>query len=138
MARKSENDLLLYHICWCRGCCLFYSAQHHMVVNSNLKTTTFVRHTSAFKVSFSIVICGVFILFLVIIIFSLLTYFHVRKNCIQDSDEVKKAIVKNLLYLNIAAILSIVYNLVPIFFPLIIAASRDHSFLVLAVVNYCL
>ena len=90
-----------------------------------------------FKVSVSLVYGGVVILFVIIIIFSLLTFFFAKKNSLQDNTEIKKAVAKNLLYLNIVAILSFFYNLVPVSFPFIRAAFKDHL-VVSVVLNYCL
>ena len=54
-----------------------------------------------------IFIVQAFILICVIIVFSLLTYCYVKRNTLQDNVEVKKAIVKNLLYLAVNVIISV-------------------------------
>lgn len=54
----------------------------------------------------------------------------------EDNADIKKAIAKNLFYLNFAAVFSFVYNIVPASFPFIRNALADRGLLSLILTHY--
>ena len=72
----------------------------------------------------------------IIIVFSILTCCYIKKNTLQDNVEVKKAIVKNLLYLTVNVIISLISNIGPASFPLINEALEDKGLIYILLVDY--
>lgn len=73
----------------------------------------------------------------VTITFSILTYCYIKNNTILENAELKKAIAKNLLYLLIASVLSLIYNLGPSTFPIITRALEDRSIIAITMFFVC-
>lgn len=78
--------------------------------------------TPLFKGYVIVTMVDALILLSVIIGFSVLTYFLFRKNVVQENVQVKKAIAKYLLYLNIAVVIAFISYLIPSTFSKIRAA----------------
>ena len=72
----------------------------------------------------------------IIIVFSLLTYCYVKKNTLQDNVEVKKAIIKNLIYLAVSVIVSLICDVAPTLIPYINDSLRDKQFIYIISVHY--
>lgn len=92
------------------------------IINNN----GFCKNTSTplFTATVSTMIVAVITLFLVIVSFGALTLFYVKRDALlQDNVEIKKEIAKNLLYLTVTTVLSLLYNLIPASFPFIKAAA---------------
>ena len=66
--------------------------------------------------------------------FSLLTYCYVKKNTLQDNVEVKKAIIKNLIYLAVSVIASLITDVAPTFIPYIMVS--DSRFIYMILLHY--
>ena len=76
------------------------------------------------------------ILICIIIVFSLLTYCYVKKNTLQDNVEVKKAIVKNLFYLTVYVIISVITIFGPVFFHYSKEATDMKRLIYILLVDY--
>ena len=72
----------------------------------------------------------------IIIVFSLLTYCYVKKNTLQDNVEVKKAIIKNLIYLAVSVIVSLICDVAPTLIPYINDSLREKQFIYMISVYY--
>ena len=84
----------------------------------------------------AIVVALIFIC--IIIVFCLLTYCYVKKNTLQDNVEVKKAVIKNLIYLAVSVIVSLITDVAPTFIPYINDTLRDKRFIYMILVHYIL
>ena len=76
-----------------------------------------------------------FICVVIIITFSILTYCYTKKNAMEGSTEVKKAVAKNLYYLMISTIISFSFSFMPALFPYIRAAFAESAWIILIVVD---
>lgn len=93
--------------------------------------------TSLFKGYIAVVQVGVIILFIIIMAFCMLTYYYVRKNPLHGNITVKKSIVRYLLYLNIAIILSFMCNILPASFSSIRNSFEgEEAFLGLTLIKF--
>ena len=72
----------------------------------------------------------------VIITFSTLTYCFIKKNTLEGSVEVKKAIARNLQYLMVASIVTLVFNAVPAFYSSIRTGFAERGVIVQVSLQY--
>ena len=83
-----------------------------------------------------VILVLVFICVIIITTFTILTYCYTKKNTLEGSVEVKKAIARNLQYLMIASIVTLVFNTVPAFSSLVRAAFAESGVVVQISINY--
>ena len=90
-----------------------------------------------FRILVGILFLTAIISLCIIFAFSTMTYIYIKRNTLESSVDIKKAVVKNLVYLNFAAIFSVITNIAPSIFPLIRTAFAN-SFLSIILTNYIL
>ena len=95
-----------------------------------------VRESTSVSPSSSILVGVIVVFFSVIIVFSLLTGCYVKRNVLEDNVQVKRAIAKNLLFLVISIILTVISNILPASFPAIREAFEDRGLISLVLIDY--
>lgn len=86
-----------------------------------------------FKLCAGLTVAICVIMLCIIILFGILTFIYIKKNTLEENEEIKKAVAKNLIF---AAIFSLVYNVTPAFFPLIRDALVGKSVIIIIIINY--
>jgi hypothetical protein len=89
-----------------------------------------------YRILLALTIAVVSVASCVIVTFSVLTFCYIKRNTLSGNSEVKKSIAKHLFYIAIAAVVTLVSNLIPASFPAIAEALADSVIASILVVDY--